>query len=105
MGNTIPMKVFIDFAVLAIITPRQTREAPPMHTYLRPNKSESEPTKGQTAASARRFPRTLEIVNTGAEIIDWDSSTYKPNPSVDTSNITVDVRWDTTCLSLAKPWL
>ena len=53
----IPMKVFIVCAVEQTIMPRTMKLAPPIATYRRPNKSDSAPTNGQTAAKASKFAR------------------------------------------------
>lgn len=53
------MKMFMLCAVDDTIIPIMIKHAPSIATYLRPMRSDIEPTKGQTAARARRLPRTL----------------------------------------------
>ena len=57
----LPMKMFMLCAVDAIVTPTMIKIAPIIATYRRPIRSEREPTKGQTAASARRLARTNQV--------------------------------------------
>lgn len=57
----LPMKMFMLCAVDATVTPTMIKTAPIMATYRRPIKSDREPTKGQTAASARRLARTNQV--------------------------------------------
>ena len=57
----LPMKMFILCAVDATVTPTMIKVAPSMATYRRPMRSEREPTKGHTAARARRLARTNQV--------------------------------------------
>lgn len=55
------MKVFIILAVDDTIMPRMTSREPKRATYLRPRRSERDPTKGHTPARASRFARMNQI--------------------------------------------
>ena len=56
--QSIPMKMFISFAVELTIIPSIMKAAPMRATYLRPRRSEREPTNGHTPARARRLAKT-----------------------------------------------
>ena len=62
------MKMFMLCAVEATITPRMIKHAPSIATYRRPMRSEREPTKGQTAAKARRLLKTCHMISTRGPI-------------------------------------
>ena len=83
------MKMFMLCAVDEMIIPSTMNPAPIMATQRRPIKSEREPTKGHIAASARRFARTCSVL-VPSEF--YDLKTYKPNPTIRASNVTIDVR-------------
>jgi hypothetical protein len=59
------MNGFIVFAVEHIIMPMMMSTDPPTETQRLPKRSDSAPTKGQTAARARRFARTNQIQRSG----------------------------------------
>ena len=56
--DTIPMKMFIVWAVEQMIMPRITNTVPAIATYRLPHKSDRDPVKGHTAARARRLAST-----------------------------------------------
>lgn len=87
----VQMKTFMVLAVLAITIAIQMKVAPMRATYRRPIKSERDPTKGQTPARARRLARTFRTSQQLVSTVLVRPETYKPNPSVDTTNITVDI--------------
>ena len=57
------MKTFILCAVEDTIIPTMSMVAPKIETYRRPIRSEREPTKGQTAAKARRLAKTCHTIS------------------------------------------
>ena len=54
--NCSPMKMFMWWAVEATITPMMIKLDARIATYRRPRISERDPTNGQTAAKAKRYP-------------------------------------------------
>lgn len=90
------MKMFMVCAVLETIIPRIKNTAPVNATYRRPIRSDNDPTNGQTAAKASRLASTL-YRSARSPGLGLRMRTHKPNPSIRTSDITVDVGWNAAC--------
>ena len=76
------MKTFMLCAVEATITPRITKHEPRIATYRRPKRSEREPTKGQTAARAKRLAKTCQAISIQTRSNMDGCQTHKPCPSI-----------------------
>lgn len=65
--------------------------APVKATYRRPIRSDREPTNGQIAARASKLAKTYLPLAEISLVIMKPCNTYKPDPSIRSSNITIDV--------------